>query len=395
MSNAKEDKFLCPLPWVSLCIHTDGKQKVCCHTDVPHHIAHTEEKPAQFLDQEAMDDPLNNSGLVEIRNLMLSGKIPKECLKCHDLEQKGSNSPRLDALEHYKEKFERNLENTEASGLLKKDYNLSFLDLSLGNKCNLACHSCHPYYSSGVERNWRGGPFKVDPQKFKDIVDFTKQEKAWPNFKFDFDKIFFQGGEPLLEKDHVQFLKDLIADKKASEIDLIYNTNLTVFNEKITELWAQFKSIKLDISLDGVERDQEVIRTPLIWSKFLKNLETYKSLSNIEIEFVSVVQVLNIFKFDKIVQFSIAHSSSGNAPSLNFLENPKYLAVESMSEADKAHALSFYENLISLGASKPKELQAYKEIHNYLNNSQANQADTFDLYLFLKKLQKDQDWSWR
>ena len=94
----------------------------------------------------------NSSRLNLIRKQMLQGTKPKLCNLCWIEEENNIKSKRLDQNSIYSDIFEKALQYTNKNGSIDvKKFPLKYLDLRLGNKCNLACRSCVPDSSNWYE----------------------------------------------------------------------------------------------------------------------------------------------------------------------------------------------------------------------------------------------------
>lgn len=186
-------KFLCPLPWIQLCIHTDGSQKVCCHTNIPHHISNVSGSPAKFVSIEDMKDSTNNPGLIEIRKSMMEGRVPSMCQTCQNEEKNTGSSPRLEMLENFSRDFDESFQKTDSKGIVANP-TVKYLDFSVGNECNLACRMCNPYYSSRIEQEWKSEGVKFNWKKVEEAHHFSRAQKALPDSIEALELICFQGG---------------------------------------------------------------------------------------------------------------------------------------------------------------------------------------------------------
>jgi len=362
-------KFLCPLPWIQLCIHTDGTQKVCCHTNLPHHISNTKNTPAKFGSKEDMKDSTNNPGLVEIRKTMMEGRIPLMCQTCNQEELKTGSSPRIEMLEKFEKDFEESFKRTDSTGVITNP-SVKYLDFSIGNECNLACRMCNPYYSSKLEQEWKREGVKFNWEKVEEAHLFSRSKKMLPESIQDLELICFQGGEPLINKGHLDILQSLIENGKSQDIKIEYNTNLSALPQILLELWSHFKKVKLFVSLDGIGELQEIIRRPLSWDKFVLNLEKVKKMDSVEIEFVTVVQAYNLPFLTEIFDFVSKFVGKPILPNLIYLQEPGHLTPESLD----AELLT----------------QSIIKIRNYLDSNFINDEGK-ELKTFLQKLKPDNE----
>jgi sulfatase maturation enzyme AslB (radical SAM superfamily) len=201
-------------------------------------------------------DFINDSYLKEIRNIWSTGSWPKECSGCREQEQNGFTSRRQGANQWYKD---NDCDNNEAE-LIRLDY-------YTGNFCNLACAICGPHNSSAWASELGMNSISYVQNKFWRDMDLTK-------LKY----IHFNGGEPLLSKEHVTLLENI---PNKSSVILNYNTNGTILpTQYLQDLWGQFKLIMLDFSIDDIGSRFEYQRFPAKWIKVVENLNWFRENSH-------------------------------------------------------------------------------------------------------------------
>ena len=80
--------------------------------------------------------------MTNMRKEFLDGKLPEVCTRCWSEEDAGRTSKRMHTLDRLKDILKHEEEGTE------KPKQLYFLDLKLGNICNLKCRICGSWSSS-------------------------------------------------------------------------------------------------------------------------------------------------------------------------------------------------------------------------------------------------------
>lgn len=204
-------------------------------------------RPTESIDFDS--DPY----LVEIRNQATAGKFPTACSTCKKTEHAGLPSRRLGSNSWFKD---RNMYNTNVE-LVRVDY-------WVGDTCNLACVICGPENSS----TWK--------QELKVPVENRKatRNRYWQTLDLSrIQFVHFNGGEPLLSKEHVNFLHAL---ENKQKIHITYNTNGTILpNKELLNLWEQFQLVQLDFSIDDIGERFEYQRFPAKWDQVIDNLQWY------------------------------------------------------------------------------------------------------------------------
>ena len=207
--------------------------------------------PCCVAPTEATDtiDFANNQFLASIRTEWQQGNWPNACASCKKNEDNMYVSRRQGANKWYQD---HNLDNQTVE-LVRIDY-------WTGDLCNLACVICGPDFSSvwkqelGVSVNQ-----KVNNNQFWKDLDLH-------SLRF----LHFNGGEPLISKEHVKFLK---AIPVKSKVHINYNTNGTVRpSQELLELWQEFELVQLDFSIDDIGPRFEYQRYPAVWADVADNL---------------------------------------------------------------------------------------------------------------------------
>jgi len=170
------------------------------------------------------------------------------------------------------------------------------IDYWVGDICNLACLICSPHYSS----KWKQE--KQIPVQEQSI----NINKSWSSLNLkDLKFIHFNGGEPLLSKEHIIFLENI---PNPSMVHLNYNTNGTILpSEKLLKLWNKFKLVQIDFSIDDIEERFEIQRYPASWNNVVSNLKWFYNYSPVNCMFsinttISILNQSNINNIKSWVQ---------------------------------------------------------------------------------------------
>jgi len=195
----------------------------------------------------------DNQHLKQIRNEWTQGHFPGACVSCQSTEKLTGVSRRIHSNSWYRD-----------HGYYNDIVEMIRLDYWTGDQCNLACAICGPHSSS----TWKQ-ELKLEIPLEKTIVNKFWKTLDLAQLKF----VHFNGGEPLLSKEHVNFLQS-IPNKK--QVQLNYNTNATVLpTAQLLDLWEQFDLIKLDFSIDDIGERFNYQRYPADWNQVTNNLQWF------------------------------------------------------------------------------------------------------------------------
>ena len=137
MMNIPHDQF-CVLPWISLEASPIGTVRPCCLAD--NEIVDNDGNKFELAiaDFSAIQNSNHMQGL---RTEFLARQRPETCRKCWNEEDAGRTSKRMHTLDRLKHSLKDHDWTKDAKPLM-------FLDLKLGNICNLKCRICGSWSSS-------------------------------------------------------------------------------------------------------------------------------------------------------------------------------------------------------------------------------------------------------
>jgi sulfatase maturation enzyme AslB (radical SAM superfamily) len=127
------------------------------------------------------------------------------------------------------------------------------------------------------------------------------------------------GGEPSYSKNYRRLLQNLPPNLKTLRL----NTNANTVLEELVDLTNQGIEVTVTVSCDGIGAVHNLVRWPIPWETFYKNLMTYKSMP-IKLNLWTTVSVLNLHDLPNIQAFAQEHQiDHGYA----YLKEPKELDV--------------------------------------------------------------------
>jgi sulfatase maturation enzyme AslB (radical SAM superfamily) len=335
--------------------HTDeqGYHKLCCIGDGPQNDLRDEHGERLHVSQRVTDAELLNSPVMKkTRAEMMKHIWPPACFRCEQAEDAGSISGR----QHLNERFDNGsypdlIAATAADGTLENPH-VRYADTRLGNVCNLTCRMCGPIASRLWVPHFNGmqpKAYRIPKDELKTLGEnnWVKSEpvvwlleQSLPTV----EALHFAGGEPLILPELVDALQACIDSGRAGEIELSFNTNMTVLPDKVTSLWPQFKSVSVLCSIDGFGRTTEYIRRPSKWTEITKNLKKLNdNFDNWKIKWATVsctTQILNVLNVHELFQYirEAGLDRFTPIPQLMPLFYPDYFSVQVLPAAAKAVA---------------------------------------------------------
>jgi organic radical activating enzyme len=280
-------------------------------------------RPCCLADNELVDDAgekfslltadfaniQNSQNMKSLREDFLAGRRPQTCRKCWDEERAGRTSKRMHTLDRLKHILGDQEWTTDAKPLI-------FLDLKLGNICNLKCRICGSWSSSQFATEEIND---APPDEKKSTYAYQMlRAGAWPreNTQFwqqidqcltDIRYIEFTGGEPFMIQEHFAMLQGIVDRGIAHQVEIHYNTNGTQYPEGAEEIWKHFKTVEIAISIDDLDKRFEYQRSNAVWTEILHNLNRFRELRqrqpNIQLQCCSTVNVFNVRYIDQLARW--------------------------------------------------------------------------------------------
>lgn len=303
-------------PFTGLATREDGAIKVCCRS-----------QPIGFIQNETLEEVWNNDAMREVRRQVLNNERPDVCKPCFDLEDQGVESLRQRHTAGVIPESRANL-YPNALDALNNDYTMPFefptIEIKLNNLCNLKCRMCNPLDSTSWKDWDEIKPFYKQENNYlvptiDNLVDtpgqyigpFDNSDNWWHSFEKllpYFRRVEFAGGEPLMDPYHYKILDKL--RPYGDQIELKYATNGTTLGIKggrtIHDYWPKFKSIAVNVSIDGIHDVYEYIRGNGKFKEIEENIKVFKAFPNVtRVVGAFTVQTNNIMQIDKVIDYFI------------------------------------------------------------------------------------------
>jgi len=301
------NRAFCPVPWTGIMYNFDGTVKNCIRSASP--IGNIQDTNIeQILGQD-----------YEIKADMQAGQKFNRCNPCYDLEQKKNKFDIIsDRVFYLKE-----LRDVDYTLYDTTNFDLHTVDIRWSNLCNFACVYCNPEFSSKWASE-RGitmlTPVDQQVEKFKQYIF----ERA-PQLKH----VYLAGGEPLLMKENLEFLK--LLKNVNPNVNLRINTNLSKVDTRIFDLICEFKNVHWIVSVETIEEEYEYIRHGGIWQDFVDNLQIIKPLDH-KISFNMLHFLLNYKSIFGCVDYLSGQGFHNNSFVIGALTGPAHLNIRHLSE---------------------------------------------------------------
>lgn len=318
----------CWLSETHVAITPEGKIKPCTrYKDV---------KNAPSINEHTLESVFFEEYLMEPRVRLQNDDFPKACSKCMNQENNGIQSMR--------QLFNMNSDFSSLNGSLE---DIRSFEIAFSNHCNYRCRHCNSFSSA----KWKNEDLLLGRPVPETMLLEPTVENLNINKLVNLSHIKILGGEPLLNKSHTQFMKE-ISKRDCSNITLEYFTNGSIFpDQEIVEIWSKFKGINLHVSLEDVGVYFNYFRTD---GDFYGKVEPIcaafdglRSHLNIQPYFHIVLNVLNLYRLDKVLNYIFEYFPEWKI-TVDTVENPHWLQIGQWSKDQAEYVVMFLTHMKSV-----------------------------------------------
>ena len=332
-------KTICMLPWVSIETSPLGTTRPCCLAD------------DEIVDEQGKKYDLNETNLEvvyhskymqDLRRQFRAGEKPATCKRCWDEEAAGRDSKRINSQIRLKDLYK------QVDWANDNPDQLWFVDLKLGNICNLKCRICGSWSSSKwAEEEMNYVKEHTDP---KQHIAYTwlkqgawprKTETFWDNMRELLPNIKyfeFTGGEPWMIREHFQLLEYAVEQGYSKNIDIHYNTNATQLPTEYFALWEHFGRVDIAFSIDNVGPRFEYERYGADWALANTIIDSVHSNAtllypNITTQLCFTINIQNVYYIDELLAW--ADTKNFTSIYFNMMHSPEYMNIQHLTPTAK------------------------------------------------------------
>jgi MoaA/NifB/PqqE/SkfB family radical SAM enzyme len=329
-----ESKYFCPLPWAHFYTEPNGTVSLCCVANPP--LDGPDRRPLS-IQRQSPREIWNSAAFRTARQQMATGEASPFCTYCYKNEENNVPSYRQFALSEFSTIRGRPIAEivatSAAAGWTAEDP--VYVDLRLGNLCNLKCRMCHPDFSSQIERDpvhaaWRRGDRDTRvldlSHRFDNNLEHWSESlqliEELAEFTEEVEFIQLAGGEPTINKAQLQLLQTLVERDQAKRIRLTIWSNLTSIQPGFYKLLENFQQVVVFGSTDGFGATYEYIRFPGNWAAFDRNARALAQIPRLCLFMSPVLQAYNALDLTRLYDWCL---EVGARPQINILNQPLYL----------------------------------------------------------------------
>ena len=303
-----DDKTYCKYFWSHVALFNGKTATPCCRYDHNTKEGSTVTRDKPFT---TFTETIHSPEWEELRRKSVEGVNEAGCWKCYEEEERGNWS----------------LRNTANAMDFNKplELKLTYLEINLGNFCNLACNICcsdnsNLWYEDDKDlksvHQYRRGSYTPDHQE-----GISLNVEDYEHVRL----IKFVGGEPMIHPKFITLLDFLIEHNLQSKIRIQVFTNASwVPKDKIKDRLKQFDEVTISLSIDGVGQVNDYSRWPSKWSIVHESarmwLQMSKENSNITVRWEPTLSIYNANHVPEMVSWWVNLS-------MEVLEKPFHDAV--------------------------------------------------------------------
>lgn len=368
------------LPWVSIETSPIGTARPCC-------LAIDEiTKPdgtKYDLNETNLTEIYKSEYMQQLRQQFRQGEKPATCNRCWDEEASGRTSKR----QHSQIRLKHLADKVDYANDLPDQ--LWFVDLKLGNICNLKCRICGSWSSSNwavEEIAYLPGIDKKQHLAYKYLKQGMwprKTQTFWDNMRElipNIEYMEFTGGEPFMIEEHFELLRFAVKTGHAKHIDIHYNTNGTQW-PGAEDVWKEFRLVEVAFSVDNIGSRFEYERYGAEWDEVNANIDRFHALrdssKNFWTQLCLTVNIQNIYYLDELINW--ATTKNFNNVYFNMLHSPDHMSIANLTPHAKTMVIEKLDN-----ANVPSHYKLeLMRIKKYILNSKGSDGREF-----LEKMQR-------
>jgi MoaA/NifB/PqqE/SkfB family radical SAM enzyme len=371
------------LPWISIETSPIGTARPCClAVDEITKLDGTK----YSLRENTLEEIYHSDYMQDLRKDFLAGNKPATCQRCWDEEAAGRTSKRINSKIRLKEYYDSvDFQNINPDQLW-------FIDLKLGNICNLKCRICGSWSSS----KWAKEEIDYIPELvdrkthlaytyLKDGAWPRESEVFWNNLKTLLPNIKyfeFTGGEPFLIEQHFELLRYAVEQGYSKNIEIHYNTNGTVFPEQ-AELWSNFKHVEIAFSIDNVGARFEYERYGADWNEVQENIAKFTAMrsSKISTQLCTTMNIQNVYYLPELCDW--ISTQRFDHVYFNMLHDPWHMCISKMT----SEAQELVIDRLTTHEFNPKYRAEVLRIVQFIKNGEGSDGQEF-----LRKMQQTDEY---
>jgi len=349
----KDNPKFCLMPFITLNTRPNGQVKPCSQVmDMPgikkdttvETILESKNRPCN-LTKDSVEEIWNSEFLKDFRMKKINNEYIKFCETCYQEDSMGVASKRQSVIDaYYKDNKHLIDEARENNGMMTTMP--VWWELRLSSICNQACRMCIPQTSSkmrdefakfvdelptSVKKNTEAAIIQYNSHGYLGESEFFL-DQFWENID-DIKYLELHGGEPTADKTLWELVEKVVSTGHSKHIHVHVHTNIHSLQQRHIELWDQFRTGWIGVSIDAYGIENEYIRHGSKWSTIENNLKLLKGLGSHWTKWVtSSVMAYNSCTMHKLIDWFIDYTKDNEIDDLWWrmdpVTNPNIMRIE-------------------------------------------------------------------
>lgn len=367
----KDKPKFCLMPFITLNTRPNGQVKPCSQVmDMPgikkdttvETILESKNRPCN-LTKDSVEEIWNSKFLKDFRMKKINNEYIKFCETCYQEDSMGVASKRQAVLDAYYEDNKHLIEEAKENNGMMSTMPV-WWELRLSSICNEACRMCIPQTSSKMRDEFAKFTNELPPSVKKNteaaIIQYNSHgylgesefflNQFWENIS-DIKYLELHGGEPTADKTLWELVEKVVSSGHSKHIHVHVHTNIHSLQQRHIELWDQFRTGWIGISIDAYGEENEYIRHGSKWSAIENNLKLVKGLGNHWTKWVtSSVMAYNSCTMHKLINWFIEYVRDNEIDNLWWrmdpVTNPNLMRIEHIPMQLRLEAIDKLTTLI-------------------------------------------------
>lgn len=395
----KDNPKFCLMPFITLNTRPNGQVKPCSQVmgmpgikqcTTADTILQSSNR-ALNLTTDSVNDIWNSEFMQDFRMKKANGEYISFCETCYQEDAMGVISKRQAVLNSYYDDNKHLVNEAVANNGLMTTMPV-WWELRLSSICNQSCRMCIPQTSSKMREEFAKYkdelPMSVKQNTEAAIVQFNSHgylgnsefflDQFWTNIA-DIKYLELHGGEPTADKTLWNLVEKVVASGYSKHMHVHVHTNIHSLQQRHVELWDQFKSGWIGVSIDAYKEENEYIRHGSKWTNIEDNLKLLNQLGPHWAKWItSSVMAYNSCTMHRLIKWFIDYVQEHKLENVHWrmdaVVNPNLMRVEHIPMHLRLQAI---EQLMPLLGKLPND-DSITSLMAVLRSTQSPSAGSFE-----------------
>jgi MoaA/NifB/PqqE/SkfB family radical SAM enzyme len=354
------------------------------------------------LTKDSVEEIWNSEFLKDFRMKKINNEYIKFCETCYQEDSMGVPSKRQAVIDaYYKDNKHLIDEAKENNGMMKTMP--VWWELRLSSICNESCRMCIPQTSSKMRDEFAKFSDELPPSVKKNteaaIIQYNSHgylgdsefflNQFWDNIN-DIKYLELHGGEPTADKRLWELVEKVVSSGHSKHIHVHVHTNIHSLQQRHIELWDQFRTGWIGISIDAYGDENEYIRHGSKWSAIENNLKLVKGLGNHWTKWVtSSVMAYNSCTMHRLIDWFIDYSNDNELHDLWWrmdpVTNPNLMRLEHIPIELRLSAIDKLTPLVDK-ANNEETKNSINDVISALRSTEMPTAGSYEEFIEYTKI---------